>query len=101
MSNLVRSSWLGLEQARGPQVGNRVPKAVVRQIDREAGQGLIVAGRVQAAAYVTHVALQQVALLSGEEGRLMQICPLAEPRLKILVDNFTGVAAAEIAGMGW
>ncbi len=79
----------------------RVPRAIVRAVEDAGHRGLVSAARTQAAGYVTHVALSQVAMLSAEEGRMIQQCPLGEGRYKVIVDTFTGVAAAEIARLGY
>ena len=59
------------------------------------------ARKIQGAAYATHVGMTQVAAITAEEGHLIEQCPLAEPRLKVLGDTFTGVVASEIADLGW
>lgn len=90
-----------------PRIGSRntqptrLPPRVAREVERANHGGLIGSARVQAGAYVTHVAMQQVAMLSAEEGQLIDIAPLADRRLKVLVDQFTANAAFEIQRMGW
>lgn len=79
----------------------RMPMSMVREIDRASFQGLRAAVRVQSAAYATHVALREIAGLTAEEGRAIELCPLGEPRYRVIVDTFTGVAAAEIAQLGY
>ncbi|MHB9149808.1 MAG: hypothetical protein ACYC33_06985 [Thermoleophilia bacterium] len=79
----------------------RLPAKVSRQVEQQAHRGLVTAAKVHSAAYVTHVAMQHVAMLSADEASLIEMCPLAEPRLKPLVDQFTAVAAFEIQQMGW
>ena len=76
-------------------------KHVRRAVESARGRGLEAAARVHAAAFVTQTAMWHTASLSAEEGRLVEMCPLAEPRLKALVDHFTGTACAEIAGMAF
>jgi hypothetical protein len=49
-----------------------VPKPVVRAVEHAAYRGLITAAKVQAARYVTHVALSQVGMLTAEGGRLIE-----------------------------
>jgi len=78
----------------------RVPRAIVKSVERAAHRGLVAAAKTQAAGYVTHVALGQVAMLTAEEGRMIQQCPLGEARFRVIVDTFTGVAAGEIAELG-
>lgn len=70
-----------------------MPKPVVRAVEHAAYRGLITAANVQAAGYVTHVALSQVAMLTAEKGRLIEQCPLAEPRFRVIVGTYAGLAA--------
>lgn len=102
MSNLIRQTQANLSTARnrGGVLGPRVPRAVVQRVEAEAYEGLIASARLQAGSYLTHTAMTHVALLSGEEARLIQQCPLAEPRLKVLVDHFAGLCAYELATFG-
>jgi len=79
----------------------RLPAKVAKQVESAAHRGLIAAAHVQAAAYTTHVAMNYVTMLSSEEGQMIQMCPLAEPRLKVLVDAFSLGAAKQIEGMNW
>ena len=79
----------------------RVPRHVVRAVDNAAHRGLIAASKVQAAGYVTHVALNQVAMLTAEEGRLIEQSPIGEPRFRVIVDTYAGLAAAEISQLGY
>jgi hypothetical protein len=99
MSDIVRSG--GNVPASMMGTTSRLPKRVSKQLESAAHTGLIAAARVQAAAYTTHVAMQAVAMLSADEGHLIEACPLAEPRLKVLVDAFTLDAAHEIERLGW
>jgi hypothetical protein len=111
VSNLIRQSQSNLDAAsRGGVLGRRpVPRAVVRRAEGEAYDGLITGVRVQAAGYVTHVALSQLATLSRLEGQLINSVPMedlngrlkAESRARLLVDGYITVAAAEIARMAW
>lgn len=88
-------------RAGGVAWSGRLPRPVTREIEAARAEGLVTAAHVQAAAYVTHTALQLTAALSAEEGRLVTLCPLGEARYRVLVDNFTGVAAGAISRMGW
>lgn len=98
MSDVVRrvSESNGLSPVFG-----RVPRRVVREVDRAGHHALIAGARIEAAAYVTHQGMQHVAALSAEEGHLIEQCPLAEPRLKAIVDTFAGTVAAKVAEIGW
>ena len=79
----------------------RIPRTIVKAVESAGYRGLVAAAKTQAAGYVTHVALSQVAMLTSEEARLIGQCPLGEARFKVIVDTYTGVAAAEIAQMGF
>lgn len=79
----------------------RIPRTIVKAVEGAGYRGLVAAAKTQAAGYVTHVALSQVAMLTAEEGRMIEQCPLGERRFKVIVDTYTGVAASEIAQMGF
>ncbi len=81
--------------------GNRMPAKVTRAVEAQAHTALVNAAKVQAGAYVTHHAIQAVTILSSEEARGIEMCPLAEQRLKAIVDSYTGFAAQVIQTMGW
>ena len=59
------------------------------------------AARVQAAAYVTYVAVQQTGVLTQLESELVARAPLCEGRFRMLVDSIAIAAAAEIRELGW
>jgi hypothetical protein len=80
---------------RGPGRMARSAEQELSNVDHEA---LVCVRRIEAAAWVTHVGLTTVAMMSSMEGQLLQQVPLAEARLRAVVDTFTGVVAAEIAG---
>lgn len=99
MSNIVQRNGGSPIARMGTQ--SRLPGRVVRQVEQAAHTGLVSAARVHAAAYATHVAMQNVAMLSADEATLIEMCPIAEPRLKVLVDQYTAVAVREIQDMAW
>jgi hypothetical protein len=78
----------------------RVPRSAKKALDQVQGHGLVTAAKVEAAAFVTHVAIQEIGLLSMEEALLVERCPHAAGRAKAIVDNFTAVAASTVARMG-
>jgi hypothetical protein len=78
----------------------RLPRPLARHLDEIRSEGLSQAARVTAAAHVTRVALHLTATLSTEEGMLVTQCPLGEARYRLLVDNFTAVAAYRIGELG-
>lgn len=73
------------------------PATVARQHYR----GVEASARVRAAAYVAHVGMTLTAQVSAEEAILIQQAPLADPRLKAIVDQFALVVASEVAGIGY
>jgi hypothetical protein len=75
-------------------------RAAKKALGQVQGHGLITAAKVEAAAFVTHVAIQEIGLLSMEEALLVERCPHSAGRAKAIVDNFTAVAAATVARMG-
>lgn len=87
----------GLEASRLP---TRVPRAVVKRVERAGHRALEASAIVQGAAYVTHVAMREVGALTAEEGHLIQQTPLVEPRLQAMVDTYAGLCCAEIARLG-
>jgi hypothetical protein len=88
----------------GSGIGNdleRAPRATKRALEQVHGHALVSAAKVDAAAFVTHVAIQEIGLLSMEEALVVQNCPHAAGRVKAIVDNFTAVAAGTVARMGY
>lgn len=79
----------------------RTPRATKRALAQVQGHGLVASAKVEAAAFVTHVAIQEVGLLSMDEALLVERCPHAAGRAKAIVDNFTAVAVNTIARMGY
>jgi hypothetical protein len=64
-------------------------------------EGIIRTARVQAAAHVTLVALQEAGRLSALEAQLIRQAPLGEVRYQAIADAFAQMARDEIAQMGW
>jgi hypothetical protein len=98
MSNIIQRTAATPLARMGTQ--SRLPSKVTRQVEQAAHNGLITAAWIHAEAYATHVGMQHIAMLSADEGNLIEMCPLAEPRLKALVDQFALLAAFEIQQMG-
>lgn len=80
---------------------SQTPRATKRALQRVQGQGTVAAAKVEAAAFVTHVAIQEIGMLSMEEALLVERTPHAAARAKVLVDNFTAVAAGTVDRMGY
>lgn len=59
--------------------------------------GQVAAAKIEAAAFATYVGLSNTAMLSALEGRLLQQVPLAEPRLKAIVDSYATYVCQELA----
>ena len=78
----------------------RIPGGVRRGIELQHYRGLEASARLRAAAYVADVGMTLTVQLSAEEGLYIQQCPLAEPRLKAIVDQFALLAGDEVKGMG-
>ena len=64
------------------------------------GQAIARAARVRGVQFVTEEALLAVGSLSELEGRLIQMTPLAEPRLRAIVDLATAAITEEISNIG-
>jgi DNA-binding transcriptional ArsR family regulator len=64
-------------------------------------EGIVRTARVQAAAHVTRVALQEAGLLSAMEAELIRQAPLGEMRYQAIADAFAQLAMEEIVRMGW
>lgn len=74
----------------------RISRDVVRALRDEQAAGLLRAARVDARAHVARVALMNTALLSADEAALITASPLAEPRMKAIVDMYAMFAAGEV-----
>ena len=80
---------------RFSDVPRRLPRELRREIEAAHHHGLKEAAHLNAAAYVTHVALTYGGQLTAEECRLIQMVPLGEARYQ------ASVACAEIAEMNF
>lgn len=78
-----------------------VPRATRKALEQVQGHGLVATAKVEAAAYVSHVAIQEVGMLSMEEAILVERCPHAAGRAKLIVDNFALTAANTVARIGY
>jgi len=78
----------------------RVQRAVREGVAIEQGRGLVQAARVQAVHYVTHTAARAVEDLTDMEALAISRNPLAEPRLKAIVDTATAACAHIVAETG-
>ncbi|MGI8491552.1 MAG: hypothetical protein ACR2NJ_02180, partial [Acidimicrobiales bacterium] len=85
----------------GPVRGRRVPRPVAHQIETSRAEGLVTAAQIEAAAYATQTALRLSSQLTTEEMLVGALAPRGEARYRLLVDQFTAVAAGKISGMGW
>lgn len=97
---VARSSGGVIYRSGGlPSVG-RTRRDTARAVEHEHGKAEVAVARVNGAAYVTHTAQFQAALLSREEEQLIQLAPMGELRYSALVNAYTTVAAGIILGMG-
>lgn len=94
MSDLVPRLGDALDALRGDS--GRVPREVVRAVDREHGRGLVQAARVDARAHVARTALLNTALLSADEASFIQMAPLGEARYRAIADAYAIFAAGEV-----
>lgn len=85
-----------LEALKRGRTNGRVPRDVVRAVEREYGRGLVVAARLDAGAHVTRTALINTAMLSRDEETFIQFAPLGEARYKAIVDAYAIYAAGEV-----
>jgi hypothetical protein len=83
---------------RGNQI-ERLPRNTGRALETVRGHGIVSAAKVEAAAYVAHIGLQEVGMLSLEEALIANRVPHAAGRAQAIVDQFTAVAASELARM--
>jgi hypothetical protein len=97
MQNLApRSDYLTSGYTDVP-VPRRTAREVARAVHQQHGRGVVAAARVNTGAYVARTALINIALLSREEEQLIQLAPLAEPRMRAIVDVYA-IFAAGILG---
>jgi len=80
-------------------VPDRLPKSTTRALQQVRRTALVTAARVEAAAFVTHIGLQEIEMLSMQEALLAQRCPHAVVRAQALVDQFTATTVTEVARM--
>jgi hypothetical protein len=85
-----------LNALRDDRATRRIRQEVALAVKVEQGAGLIKAARLEAEAYVARTALVNTAQLSADEASLIQAAPLAEPRMKHIVDAYALYAAREV-----
>jgi hypothetical protein len=88
-----------LESLRGDRRYTRVPRDVVRTIQREHGRGLVVAARLNVGAHAARTGLLNTGMLSKDEEYLLQLAPLGEARYKAIVDAYAIYAAGEVGSL--
>jgi len=79
---------------------DRTARSTKRALAQVHVQGLVAAAKVDEAAYVAEVAIQEIGILSMDEALLVERTPHAAGRAKVIVDTFTAVAAGVVAHMG-
>ncbi|WP_199040063.1 hypothetical protein [Glycomyces salinus] len=96
MSELTPRLSDALESLRGDRPVSRVPREVTKAVERERGNAVVQAARVEGRALVAHVALSNAAALSNEEALYLQAAPLGEARYKAIADAYALYAANEV-----
>jgi hypothetical protein len=96
--SLVRPNLSAAVQQRG--VPRRVAKAVNNAIAEVAGEAIVHATRVEAAAWLANSALTFVADLTQRETEAANQYPEHAARFKAIVDVYTGLAVNELREMG-
>lgn len=96
----VASRRAGVAFPRSGVLRGRAERDLARRIDAAESHGVVTAARIRAAAYATHTALTETAILTNIEAQLVKICPLGEARYAAIVDAFAGVSMAEIMRLG-
>jgi len=66
---------------------DRTPRATKRALEQVHGHSLVAAAKVDAAAYVTSVAIQEIGILSMDEALVVERCPHAAGRAKAIADR--------------
>ncbi|MFN8103942.1 MAG: hypothetical protein U0U69_05740 [Acidimicrobiia bacterium] len=99
MAEIVQRSG-SVPAARGGVLRPRAQRELARRVDNAEADGVVAAARIRAAAYATHTALTETAILSNIEAQLVKLCPLGEARYQAIVDSFAGVAVAEVMRLG-
>ena len=109
MSTLIRTQSQALQALNARSPSRMVSRQGVRAVRAEVEEALVAATRLEGTAYLTHLALSHVGLLSTMESQIITSTPAADPihkeqvarRVSMLVDNYTATAAAEIARRGF
>lgn len=104
---------MGTNDSRALMSPNAVPMgqprrrpsgAIVRRtsdaLDLVQGESLVARAREQARAFLANDAIENVTALSAFEAQCIEMAPLAEPRLKALVDGYALAAAQAIVQFG-
>jgi hypothetical protein len=74
------------------QLPAKVQKQTEHGVAKVVGRAIVQAAQVQAAAFVAHTALTQVAMLSAEEAALSAADPIAADRYAAIVNDYVFVA---------
>lgn len=85
-----------LEALHSEHAVGRVPRDVIKAVQREHGRGLVVAARLDAGAHAARTGLLNTAMLSKDEETFIQFAPLGEARYKAIVDTYAIYAAGEV-----
>lgn len=99
MAEIVRRSG-SMPAPRSGVLRPRAQRQLAARVDEAEGDGVVAAARIRAAAYATHTALTETAILTNIEAQLVKLCPLGEARYAAIVDSFAGVAVTEVMRLG-
>jgi hypothetical protein len=99
-SSLVPHSMSAVDLPSSASLSKRADRELGAQLDAVKIATIRAAAIEQARGYVTTEAVQTVAALSSLEEQLLQVAPLAEARVKYLIDQHTMSAGMAIARFG-
>ena len=92
MSNpLIPLGGNSLEPSRGGLFPSQIERSTKREMEGLAGRALVTRTREQVRGILAHEMVQELGALSAEEAAIISACPLAEARIKHIVDT-TAVA---------
>ena len=104
--NISQSQALQALQKSAP--ARQVSRAGVKKVQTEVEDALVQATSIEGTAYLTHLGMNHLGMLSTMEAQVVHHTPGADPvhkakiaqRASLLVDNYTATVATEIARRG-
>jgi hypothetical protein len=88
MQAMRAAQQLSLVAWKAPHDLDQPSRATKRALAQVPGHGMVAAAKVDAAVFVTRVAIQEVGMLSIEEALLVERAPHAAAQVKALVDAY-------------